>query len=617
MQQGYLNERIEDLNNSVWGQIFHATGDMITYNDTGENTGLRLLAELMQQRDNGEIVHTGKEQYEMLLAADPRFKKWMEYDSNGEKIDLNEEGGYAKAVEALLDNANARKDEIQDLIDSVADTKNEILDNENTRNQILQDMMDNQLSLEQEIVKAIEEREQAIIDNLKDTRDALDEAQNAFIDSLSDQLDKERNMYDKQQANEDLNKLRRQLSILQRSGGSASSIASLQEQIRSSEQDTYFETQQQQIDAIQEASDKEIERLDAQIDLMTETLEYQKEHGLLWNEVYQIMAMEEADILAFIQSNGKDWESKSSLEIEKDTQALKFIIERYIGRREDSDKYVEEALADTTVSQSQNIEPFQPHHDKKEGSSSSSSSSGGKTGGGGGGSSGGSSGGNKRSNTNTVKGWKVDGVSQIFATRQEAQQFVHRRLDEYYAERDSSEYKTNPDFKKDIDYWINYWLTRGIKQYKTGGLVDYTGLAMVHGSKSKPEAFIDADTTKFIMDELKGKNGLLELANRMKQEVQDTIENKKLTNNTTSPVLQQLRQIREMWQDLQNQAYATVQSASEAQRSDASVIIENATVEVNVPSVANDYDSRRIGSQALDEMLRIARKTTSVSINGR
>ena len=46
-----------------------------------------------------------------------------------------------------------------------------------------------------------------------------------------------------------------------------------------------------QIDAIQEASDNQLEKLQAQIDLMTETLEYQKEHGLLWQEVYNMMKL--------------------------------------------------------------------------------------------------------------------------------------------------------------------------------------------------------------------------------------------------------------------------------------------------------------------------------------
>jgi len=35
-----------------------------------------------------------------------------------------------------------------------------------------------------------------------------------------------------------------------------------------------------------------------------------------------------------------------------------------------------------------------------------------------------------------------------------------------------------------------------ITSFSTGGTVDYTGLAMVHGSKTRPEEVLNADETK-------------------------------------------------------------------------------------------------------------------------
>jgi hypothetical protein len=45
-----------------------------------------------------------------------------------------------------------------------------------------------------------------------------------------------------------------------------------------------------------------------------------------------------------------------------------------------------------------------------------------------------------------------------------------------------------------------------------GGLVDYTGPAIVHGSKTRPEAFLNAEQTAQIREGLKesGKGGALE-----------------------------------------------------------------------------------------------------------
>ena len=50
------------------------------------------------------------------------------------------------------------------------------------------------------------------------------------------------------------------------------------------------------------------------------------------------------------------------------------------------------------------------------------------------------------------------------------------------------------------------------KYYMHGGLVDYTGTAIVHGSKSRPESFLNAEQTAQIREGLKesGKGGALE-----------------------------------------------------------------------------------------------------------
>ena len=57
-------------------------------------------------------------------------------------------------------------------------------------------------------------------------------------------------MYETQEAQDELNRNRRRLAILQRSGGSVSDINSLQSEISEQERSLYFDAQQAQIDAI-------------------------------------------------------------------------------------------------------------------------------------------------------------------------------------------------------------------------------------------------------------------------------------------------------------------------------------------------------------------------------
>ena len=46
---------------------------------------------------------------------------------------------------------------------------------------------------------------------------------------------------------------------------------------------------------------------------------------------------------------------------------------------------------------------------------------------------------------------------------------------------------------------------------------------------------------------------------------------------------------------------------------DNSITIENASVNMNVQQISNDYDARRAGEQAMNEMMRIARKTSAAN----
>jgi hypothetical protein len=41
-----------------------------------------------------------------------------------------------------------------------------------------------------------------------------------------------------------------------------------------------------------------------------------------------------------------------------------------------------------------------------------------------------------------------------------------------------------------------------VSAFKKGGLVDYTGLALVHGTSKNPEAFLNADQTAQIREAL-------------------------------------------------------------------------------------------------------------------
>ena len=122
-----------------------------------------------------------------------------------------------------------------------------------------------------------------------------------------------------------------------------------------------------------------------------------------------------------------------------------------------------------------------------------------------------------------------------------------------------------------------------VTKYAHGGLADYTGLAMVHGSKTRPEAFLNADETKMWREDiLSGKKG-------------------SLTNSLVE------------FQAMVESMTASGVSGNTTNNNGGNVTIEHAEVNVEA-SVASDYDARRIGQNALEEMVKIARKSSVQSI---
>jgi hypothetical protein len=112
--------------------------------------------------------------------------------------------------------------------------------------------------------------------------EVIKEANDAYIQGLNDALTKEKELYEQDQRISDREQLQRQLSLLRRSGGSASEIANLEEQLDDMLKDEYFNNQQKMIEKIQDANEEQVRKLDEQITIQQESLEYQKETGALW-----------------------------------------------------------------------------------------------------------------------------------------------------------------------------------------------------------------------------------------------------------------------------------------------------------------------------------------------
>nr|DAR32479.1 MAG TPA: chromosome segregation ATPase [Bacteriophage sp.] len=227
--------------------------------------------------------------------------------NDGEQLDGED------LISQFFEEAQAQIDKYDELRDTVEETDEALSKLESSINEIEQEIRDNQKELEEIIYNTLVEAWEKQISQLQEQTDMLREANEAYVNGLNDALNKERNQYSQNKSISDRQQLQRQLSLLRRSGGSASQIASLEEQLNSALKEEYFSHQQETIDSIKEANDKQLDALNKQITLQQETLDFQKENGVLWTKVYEVLAQSDGKIMEFLIQNSSEFIQASAL----------------------------------------------------------------------------------------------------------------------------------------------------------------------------------------------------------------------------------------------------------------------------------------------------------------
>ena len=632
--------RRKELNATAMSQFY-------TYDEYGQlkfdKEGFAKLQSIRYQTDEGKTL-SPIQQFELFNKyTGGAFDKYSKLDSSGLLIEREEdetdESYYKRRVEAGWERIEAEKTELQELWDAYNESTQKYYDAINKGNEVLNRILDNQRELEDKVLDAIEKREQAAIDALSKEREALSKSTESYIKGLSDALTKERSMYEKSDNATELNKLRRQLNILQRSGGSASQIADLQSQISQKDREAYFDAQQDSIDAVQDASDLQLEKMQNQIDLMTETLEYQKANGLLWEEVNDIMKHDSEYITDFITGNDDSWLSKSTLAQQQELNTLNSSVQQWIGYRDQADETMRTSMTDGfqavvdefralhpiisaagELGDSDSKNPYIHEGDYNYNPATAGSKSSGSD------STGTGTGqqltladyqGKKEESKATE--YKAEGTLEVrYKNKEEDANWAGWSSLRYSGVSTESKSKAANSVKDDLhDAIIDLLKTFGYLEYKTsdggwaeyktghgagwtsavkdsivwtkfalGGDVNYTGPAMLHGTELHPETVLSAPATQQWKTEITGKR------------------------NTS--LMSRLAELGNVLAGIEK-----VSNSHIDKETDSSISIENASVNMYVDQIANDYDARRAGNQALEKILEVARKSNGNNRIGR
>ena len=140
------------------------------------------------------------------------------------------------------------------------------------------------------------------------------------------------------------------------------------------------------------------------------------------------------------------------------------------------------------------------------------------------------------------------------------------------------------DLKAQKNDLIKQLQALGVKGYKKGGIIDYTGPAIVHGSKQHPEGIVSAEAfeqlRKMMLTSVDFNSSIVDLQNGLNQ----SVNNIRNVNNTNS--------------------------------SD-SVSIDNLVLQITSGTISNDYDARRAADIVMDEIMKIANKSGVRSVSRR
>ena len=599
LQEDWYNIRRKELLNTDFSKIFTYDKDGLMQYVDGADRGLDILAKLNSTDATGAPTGVGKNsqtQLNYLKSIGFDVEKYLRTNDDGTKAETTDD-----MMQNFWDRVDGWMEELDGLYDEYNDHLKDIEENVASQNEILQEYIDNQLSVEEKLFNAIVDRQQAQIDKMQDLLDATQNASEEYINGLTDALNKEQQLYNKNQNDRELSKLQRQLAILQRSGGSASEIKNLQNQIDSKLQSDYFDAMQKQIDTIQEASNNQIEKLQKQIDIATEALEYQKENGLLWQEVYQMMnEWTPEKMLEFIERYTQSYREDSGLQSSENSKETKKELEIWANKRDMNardeawKKYYSDAKYDDAIKKNYSAsaqEAFNAGY-----------------------ASGGAEEGARRANEIFENAKKNQGSSagnsgsssgsSTPAPEQSARGNAKFKNKDYqvYSYDDATTKKKGPIVYgngKNVSFIVydeqgnrilisgtdgkgrkieKRWVPKKYFQYAQGGLVDYTGPAWVDGSKSKPEAFLSAKDTALLKSKIFSDSNF------------------------------SLRSCIESIQALADNFRSISTDNSE------NINIENISIQVGNGTISSDYSARKAGQEIMDEILNIAKKAGNLTL---
>lgn len=217
--------------------------------------------------------------------------RYAQYDQNLNRIIINwnaidmiTDDDLGSAVEAYV----SRLEELQDQFEEVDKT---VEDMQDTINELKKSQMQDYLDFEQSVYDAIVNAQQKLIDEYQSLSDSIADSNSKILDNLQESIDLERQIRDNTKTEEDINEKEARLAFLRRdtSNANALEIKQLEEELSDARQDYSDSLIDQQLDRLSKQNDDAQEAREKQIELMQAQLDYASENGEFWNQAYELI----------------------------------------------------------------------------------------------------------------------------------------------------------------------------------------------------------------------------------------------------------------------------------------------------------------------------------------
>lgn len=477
----------EKENNATFGQDpfynYIKTVDQYTHSLEALERELDILSDKDAVRDN---LSAQEEEYKRVIGANQSYlnevnrqlgymqeegmEKWGAYLDFAEDGSLRLNEAYFNLTGDTVEELDDWIDAYDDLLGRQTDLNEELDDYKKELKDLWEGWRDDYIDILEQLTDILQREDEKALEEKEKFYEKLEQQSQDYLDAVRKNIEAERDARDKANSYEDLSKKQKRLSLLQRdtSGRYSSEIQSLQEEIANAQQeladqqvDDMLQQLEDQMDADERRHSETLDMMQKQIDEYVETRAYIK-------EAEEIIAQGDEAILAKLMQ-GEDYLQASDAERQKMldewgpqigslNKYVEYLGEGIVTATQYIAKMMTDGLTQATAAVVQAVGSISPTVVVNIG------------GGGGGGGNGPGGGGGCSACMGTCSGVCRNNNENIATACQGncsgSCSYAGRGLDRY--------------------------------KYATGGLVDYTGPAWVDGTKSKPEAFLNANQTSLI-----------------------------------------------------------------------------------------------------------------------